>query len=69
MEQCEAWIQVTSGDGPVECAWAVVQVVEKLVSEAETSGFRCVTLRVEPGQQGGTARSVLLELSGDVPLI
>jgi hypothetical protein len=30
----EAWLQVTAGSGPVECAWAVIKVVEKIRAEA-----------------------------------
>lgn len=62
--QREAWVQVTAGQGPVECAWAVVKVVEALRAEAESQGIGVTTLAIEPGSQPATALSALLCLSG-----
>lgn len=64
MTDHEVWLQVTAGQGPAECAWAVLRVVEKLVEEAKSSGIDAKTLAVEPGPEPDTAQSVLLALSG-----
>jgi peptide chain release factor len=60
----EAWLQVTAGQGPAECAWAVVRVVEKIQAEAEAAGLEVRTLDVAPGPKPGTAQSVLLSIRG-----
>lgn len=61
----EVWVQVTAGQGPVECAWAVLKVVDRLRADAASLAVRADTLSVVPGPQAGTALSVLLGLSGD----
>ena len=60
----EAWLQVSAGSGPAECAWAVLQIVEKLKEEGRTAGIETRVLEVEPGPQPGTAQSVLVGLTG-----
>jgi peptide chain release factor len=65
VERCQAWLQVSAGQGPVECAWAVLRVTEKLLEEAEAHGVEVTTLAVEPGPEPGTAQSVLFALFGD----
>jgi len=64
----EAWLQVSAGSGPAECAWAVLQVVEKLKEECRAAGIEARVLEVEAGPQSGTAQSVLIGLSGRGPL-
>jgi peptide chain release factor len=59
----EAWLQVTAGSGPVECAWAVLQIVEKLKAESRAAGIEARVLEVEPGPKPGTAQSVLVGLA------
>ena len=56
----EAWLEITAGQGPVECAWAVPRVVEQILAEAEVAGIAISTLSIQPGPLPGTARSVLL---------
>ena len=56
----EAWLEITAGQGPVECAWAVPRVVEQILAEAEVAGIVISTLSIQPGPRPGTARSVLL---------
>jgi peptide chain release factor len=58
------WLQVTAGKGPVECAWAVVQVMEKILEEAAGLELEARIIEIEPGSQTGTAQSALLTLSG-----
>ncbi len=65
MERCQAWLQVSAGHGPVECAWAVLRVTEKICEEAVACGVEVRTLSSEPGPEPATAQSVLLALSGD----
>jgi len=60
----EAWLQVSAGQGPVECAWAVLQVVEKMRESAASAGVELTTLDVMPGPRPGTSQSVLLSLRG-----
>jgi peptide chain release factor len=58
----EYWLQVTAGKGPVECAWAVVKVMEKILEAAP--GLAAKTIEIVPGPQSGTAQSVLIAISG-----
>jgi peptide chain release factor len=58
----ERWLQITAGKGPVECAWAVIKVMEKIVEAA--SGFEAKVVEIIPGPQSGTAQSVLIAVSG-----
>ena len=60
----ERWLQVTAGKGPVECAWAVVQVVEKIHHEAKTAGLSARTVEIHAGPESGTAESALIAVSG-----
>lgn len=60
----EAWLQVTAGRGPAECAWAVVRVAEKICEAIAAAGLEAQTLEIEPGAQPGTAQSILLGLRG-----
>lgn len=64
MEHPEAWLQVSAGHGPAECAWAVLKVVERIENAAAAAGIEVGTLDVEAGPMPGTAQSVLLTLSG-----
>jgi peptide chain release factor len=59
------WLQITAGRGPVECAWAVVRVLEKLQSHALESGLEASVIELEPGPEAGTAQSALLSLAGE----
>jgi len=63
MADHEIWLQITAGQGPAECAWAVVRVVEKLLEEAESLDIDARTLEVVRGPESGTAQSILLALS------
>lgn len=64
MERQEAWLQVSAGHGPAECAWAVLRVVERIENDAAAAGLEISTLDVEPGTEPGTAQSILLSLTG-----
>jgi peptide chain release factor len=60
----EVWLHITAGQGPAECAWAVLRTLEQM--RAEASGrLEMHTLEIEPGAESGTAESVLVALIGD----
>jgi len=48
----------------VECAWAVIKVIEKIREEATTAGFEAKAVEIERGSQDGTAQSALIAISG-----
>jgi peptide chain release factor len=63
-EDRELWLQITAGQGPVECAWAVVKVMEEIQREASAASIVWKTLEIEPGPESGTANSALISISG-----
>jgi peptide chain release factor len=67
-ENRELWLQITAGQGPVECAWAVVRVLEQLQREALAASFEFKTVEIEPGPEPGAAHSVLVSISGGIEL-
>lgn len=64
----ELWLQVSSGQGPVECAWAVVKTIVEIEREAHAAALDCRTIEIEPGPQAGTAQSALLSIRSGAPL-
>jgi peptide chain release factor len=60
----EVWLQITAGQGPVECAWAVVKVLGRLCEEAAAAGLEARTIELEPGPEESTASSALIAVSG-----
>jgi hypothetical protein len=32
-KNCEIWLQISAGQGPLECAWVVMKVIEKIREE------------------------------------
>ncbi len=59
----EVWLQVTAGQGPSECAWAVVKVLEQIQQEAISASLEFKTIEIEPGPEPGTAQSALVSIS------
>ncbi len=59
----EVWLQVTAGQGPSECAWAVVKVLEEIQHEAKAASLEFKTIAIEPGPESGTAQSALVSIS------
>jgi len=47
----EVWLQVTAGQGPSECAWAVIKVLEQIHQEAIAASFEFRTIEIEPGPE------------------
>ena len=62
------WLQVTAGQGPSECAWAVVKVLEQIQREAKSASLEFKTIEIEPGPEPGTAQSALVSIAGDTEL-
>jgi len=58
-------LQITSGRGPVECAWVAAQLAEALVVEARSAGLRAELIEEERGPESGTLLSALIHLAGD----
>jgi peptide chain release factor len=64
----EAWLQVSAGQGPAECAWAVVRTAERIQREALAASLEFRTVEMTPGAEPGTAESALISIRGDLPL-
>lgn len=64
----EVWLQVTAGQGPSECAWAVLRVLEQIQQEAKSASLEFKTIEIEPGPEPGTAQSALVSVAGDAEL-
>jgi peptide chain release factor len=61
----EVWLQVTAGQGPSECAWAVVKVLARIQQEAQSASLEFRTIEIKPGPERGTAESALISISGE----
>lgn len=59
------WLQVSAGQGPAECAWAVVKTLETMQAEAQAAGLQWNLVELEAGPQPGTASSALVALRGE----
>ena len=64
----EVWLQVSAGQGPAECAWAVVRTVEEIQREAAAASLEFSAVEIVPGSEAGTAESALVSIRGDLPL-
>jgi len=58
----EVWLQISAGQGPIECAWAVLKVLQEMREEAEAAGLDIRAIGMEPGPEPNTAYSVLLTI-------
>jgi len=61
----EMLLQITSGRGPVECAWVTARLADALVTEARSTGLRAELIEEEPGPKNGTLLSALIHLTGE----
>jgi peptide chain release factor len=64
----EAWLQITSGQGPTECCWVVARLLGVLEREAAAAGLSFRVLETTAGDEPGTLRSALVALEGDGPV-
>jgi peptide chain release factor len=60
----ELWLQITAGQGPAECCWAVIKVLEEFEREAVAAGLAHTVVEIVAGQQAGTAQSALISVLG-----
>lgn len=60
----KAWLQITSGQGPDECALAVRKLVSRIVKDAGAANLTAELLDSVEGRKRGTYSSALLCLSG-----
>lgn len=58
-------LQISSGRGPVECAWVVARLTESLLAEAKQNGIVAQLIEEETGPEKGTMLSALLHVVGD----
>lgn len=58
------WIQITSGQGPEECEFAVWQVTKLILKEARQSNVYAEILEYTPGKKADTFLSTLISLEG-----
>ena len=59
-----AWLQITSGRGPLECERVVEMVMREIMREAVGQKFTVSLLEGTPGVEPRTWASVLLQLTG-----
>lgn len=59
------WLQISAGQGPAECALAVVKVMERIIAEAAEAGVGARCIEIEAGPESGTVNSALLSLVGE----
>lgn len=55
----EHYIQITSGQGPLECSWVVGQVVKVMKTEADQRGFQIQTVTTVEDAASNTYKSYL----------
>lgn len=60
----ELWLHITAGQGPIECAWAVIKALQQIEHEASLVSLEFRTLEIEPGPEAGTAHSALVSIAG-----
>jgi peptide chain release factor len=58
----EFWLQISAGQGPIECAWVVMKTLGEMQKEAESLGLDIKAIGIEPGPEPNTAYSILLSI-------
>ncbi len=58
------WLQISSGEGPAECAWVVARLLDVLLAEAAAGGLEANLLEAVPGDEKCTFKTALLALDG-----
>jgi peptide chain release factor len=61
----ETWLQISAGQGPAECALAVMRVAERVRVEAAELGLDARVVEAREGPAPGTAESVLIAIGGE----
>jgi len=58
-------LQITSGRGPVECAWVVARLADALIADAQRVGIEAELIEGQASSANGTLLSALVHLNGD----
>ena len=61
----KSYIQITSGRGPVECCRVVTLVMQKIITQATTSGLNTEIVDHEDGPEDGCMFSATLSVEGE----
>ena len=61
----EILLQITSGRGPVECAWVVARLADTILEDAWLAGLKAELIEKEDWSEKGTLLSALIHLTGD----
>lgn len=61
----DLWLQISSGQGPAECQWVVVELANVIAEAAAREGIEVAELERKLGDKRNTAKSILFRLSGD----
>ena len=64
-EPTTAWLQITSGRGPVECQLAVAKLVPVICNEARSAGLTARVIDEVAARDAGLYLSVLMSVTGD----
>lgn len=59
------WMQITAGDGPVECTLAAKKTIDFLLLEARSQNICTKLLDLKPGKEKGTCISALISVQGE----
>lgn len=62
-------LQLTSGRGPVECEWAVAQILKHLIQEINIENLNYKIIERTSGTLHGTLQTACLELYGEKELL
>lgn len=59
------WVQISSGQGPEECALAAGYFLKALLKECRAKNLQAEVLNTLPGKYDGDVKSVLLSINGN----
>ncbi len=63
-----AWVMLSAGHGPPECAWVVHHLGPVFAAAATSIGLTCTEISRTPGPTPDTAMSLVFELAADNPM-
>jgi len=59
------FLQISSGRGPIECAWVTARLTRVIVTDARKASLKVDVMETEKGPVSGTLMSALLSLEGE----
>ena len=65
MKYHNKYIHISSGRGPVECAWVVTQLTKVILKYCEDIGLSTKDVVRNKGPENGTINSILIKVGGD----